>query len=150
MAVLAGMLVIVSYSMSHSVVEIEKSDLVEPVLIWISICMPTGCAKSSLCNYLRDLVLKARKVCAKKDDDSYWLLGDQSFEKLGEMMQDNHWKILGLYDELPMFFSQINVCRGRTLTDSPQVSTFLQLYGGSQWIRKTGWLLLCVKICGCS
>jgi len=137
-AVLAGMLVIVSYSMSHSVVEIEQSELIEPVLIWISICMPTGCAKSSLCNYLRGLVLKARKACAQKDDDSYWLLGDQSFEKLGELMQDNHWKILGLYDELPMFFSQINVCRGRSLTDSSQVSTFLQLYGGSQWIRKTG------------
>ena len=67
-----------------------------------------------------------------------WLLGDQSFEKLGEMMFYNNWKMLALYDELPMFLSQINISRGRTLSDSQQVCTFLQLYGGNQWMRKTG------------
>lgn len=53
------------------------------------------------------------------------MLDDQSLEKLGELMQENHWKLLGLYDELPMFLSQINVCRGRTLADSQQLSGYI-------------------------
>ena len=46
------------------------------------------------------------------------------------MMNENNWKILGLYDELPMFLSQINVFRGRGLSDSHELA-LLQLYGGS-------------------
>ena len=45
-------------------------------------------------------------------------------------MEDNNGKLLGLYDELSMFLAQMN--------DSQQVSTFLQLYGSDQWIRRTG------------
>ena len=136
-AALAGLILNVSFSMMHSTVKVEESELVEPVIVWISICMPPGSTKSPLCNYLRELVNKARNKaaqCASK----LWMLGDQSFEKLGELMSDNQWKILGLYDELPAFLSQINVCRGRTLAESQQVSTFLALYGGCQWIRRTG------------
>ena len=55
-AVLAGLLMIISFVMSHSVVEVEETDWVEPVLLWISICMPTGMGKSSLYKYLRKLV----------------------------------------------------------------------------------------------
>ena len=122
--------------MMHSTVRVEDSELVEPVIVWISICMPPGSTKSPLCNYLRELVNKAQNKAAQCTG-SLWMLGDQSFEKLGELMSDNQWKILGLYDELPAFLSQINVCRGRTLAES-QVSTFLSLYGGCQWIRRTG------------
>ena len=39
----------------------------------------------------------------------------------------------GLYDELTMFLSQINVFRGRGVTDSHELSVFLQLYGAEQW-----------------
>ena len=109
-AALAGLILNVSFSMMHSTV--KESELVEPVIVWISICMPPGSTKSPLCNYLRELVNKARnKVaqCAGK----LWMLGDQSFEKLGELMSDNQW-----YDELPAFLSQINVCRGRILVES--------------------------------
>ena len=136
-AVLAGLLTIVGFSMSHATVKVDTSELCEPVLLWISICMPTGCAKSSLYNYLHGLVNKARKK-STQDNGPLWCLGDQSFEKLGELMQENKWKILGLYDELPTFLAQINVCRGRTLAESQQVSIFLQLYGGCEWIRRTG------------
>ena len=114
-AALAGLILNVSFSMTHSTV--KESELVESVIVWISICMPPGSTKSPLCNYLRKLVNKARnKVvqCAGK----LWMLGDQSFEKLGELMSDNQWKTLGLYDELPAILSQINVCRGRTLAES--------------------------------
>jgi len=136
-AVLAGLLTIVGFSMSHATVKVDTSELCEPILLWISICMPTGCAKSSLYNYLHGLVNKARKK-STQDNGPLWCLGDQSFEKLGELMQENKWKILGLYDELPTFLAQINVCRGRTLAESQQVSIFLQLYGGCEWIRRTG------------
>lgn len=101
-AVLAGLLIIVSFSMSHSVVEVEKTDWVEPVLLWISICMPTGMGKSSLCRFLRKLVRDAQG-----SETASWLCDDQSFEKMGDLMCSNHWKLLGLYDELPMFLSQV-------------------------------------------
>ena len=137
-AVLAGLLIIVSFTMSHSVVEIERNDWVEPVLIWISICMPTGTGKSSLCRFLRNRIKGARKLCGFAGDSSQWLCDDQSFEKMGDLMNQNHWKLLGLYDELPMFFSQINVFRGRGVSDSHELSVFLQLYGAEHWMRRTG------------
>ena len=137
MAVLAGYIFIISFSMTHSVVEVEETNIIEPVLVWFSICMPTGSGKSSLWSHSNKLVESARKKCLK-DSDSAWLLGDQSFEKLGEMMYLNNWKVLALYDELPIFLSQLNVSRGRNFSDSPQLCTFLQLYGGHRWMRKTG------------
>ena len=109
----------------------------EPVLLWISICMPTGSGKSSLCKLLKKMVKDARSQCGL-NDGPLWMMDDQSFEKMGELMEENHWKLLGLYDELPMFLSQVNICRGRALVDSQQVAIFLQLYGADAWIRKTG------------
>ena len=137
LALFAGYLIIISFAMSHSEVHVEGTDLVEPVLIWLSICMPTGSGKSSLWSHLTKLVEKARKKYPG-DSNCIWLAGDQSFEKLGEMMSENHRKILGLYDEIPMFLSQMNITRGKNLCDSQQVSTFLQLYGSYRWMRKTG------------
>ena len=92
-AVLAGLLTIVSFSMSHSIVKVDESELC--VLLWISICMPTGCAKSSLYSYLHKLVNKAWKKSVP-NNGPLWRLNDQSFEKLGELMQENNGKILGL------------------------------------------------------
>lgn len=137
-SVLAGLNFIISFCMSHSVVRVDGTDWVEPVLVWMCICMPTGCGKSSLCKYLRNLIQEAQKTSCPRDEEASWLLDDQSFEKLGELMGKNYWKLLGLYDELPMFLSQLNICRGRTLSDSQQVAVFLQLYGGERWVRRTG------------
>ena len=139
-AVLAGLILIVSFSMSHSTVAVEGTDWIEPVLLWISVCMPTGSGKSSLCKYLRKLVEDARSNSGLEENKPSWFLDDQSFEKMGALMSDNNWKVLGLYDELPMFLSQINVFRGRGLSDSHELALLLQLYGGSQWVRKTGGL----------
>ena len=124
--------------MSHSNVAVDGTDWMEPVLLWISICMQTGSGKSSLCKYLRQLVEDARSNSGLDDSHASWFLDDQFFEKMGALMCENNWKLLGLYDELPMFFSQINVFRGRGLSDSHELALFLQLYGGSQWVRKTG------------
>ena len=124
--------------MSHFAVEVEGTDWLEPVLLWISICMPTGAGKSSLCKFLRKLVLQARAQCGIDDTTTSWLLDDQSFEKMGDLMHANSWKLLGLYDELSVFLSQVNVCCGRGLSDSHELAVFLQLYGADPWIRRTG------------
>lgn len=67
-----------------------------------------------------------------------WMMDDQSFEKMGDIMHKNRWKLLGLYDELSMFLSQVNIFRGRELSDSHEVALFLQLYGAERWVRQTG------------
>ena len=141
-AVLAGLIMIISFAISHSDVQVERLDWIEPVLVWVAVCMPTGSGKSTLCKFLQNVVKRARSQCAE-DDGPSWLSDDQSFEKLGELMESNHGKLLGLYDELSMFLAQINVCRGRNVTDSQQVSTFLQMYGSDQWVRRTGKKLQC-------
>ncbi len=74
-AVLAGLLLIVSFCISHSVVVVEDTDWMEPVLLRQSICMPTGMGKSSLCK--RGLVKEAKKHKGLNDDTS-WLCDDQS------------------------------------------------------------------------
>ena len=137
-AVLAGLLLTVSFAMSHSTVQVEGTDWMEPVLLWIAICMPTGSGKTALCKFLKSLVEKARQECHLTDNDPSWCLDDQSFEKMGAIMSENHGKLLGLYDELAMFLSQINVFRSKGLSDSHEMAVFLQLYGASSWIRRTG------------
>ena len=124
-AVLAGLILILSFTMSHSVVEIEGTDWREPVLLWLSICMPTGMGKSSLCRFLRNRIKAAKALCGLADNPTQWLCVDQSFEKMGDLMSQNHWKLLGLYDELPMFFSQINIlCARDGVSDSHELSVF--------------------------
>ena len=93
MAVAAGLLLTVGFAMSHSTVQVEGNDWVEPVILWISICMPTGSGKSGLCKFLKSLVDKVRREQKLGEGDPSWCLDDQSFEAL---MSDNHRKLLGL------------------------------------------------------
>jgi hypothetical protein len=134
-AVLVGLLPLVSFSMSHSVVEVEDTDWIEPVLLWMSISMPTGSGKTALCKFLKGILEDAH---GHSESEASWFIDDQSFEKMGALMEDNNSKLLGLYDELSMFLAQINVFRGKGVTDSHELSVFLQLYGASSWVRKTG------------
>ena len=83
-------------------------------------------------------MFKARKNCGLSENDTSWCLDEQLFEKMGSLMSENHGKLLGLYEELAMFLSQINVFRGRDLSDSHELALFLQLYGASSWVRRTG------------
>ena len=85
-ALLAGLLMTVGFAMSHSVVEVEGTDWMEPVLLWLSVYMPTGSGKSSLCKLLRQIVKDAREQCGLREDATSWTLYDQSFEKMGELM----------------------------------------------------------------
>ena len=116
-AVLPGLIMIISFAIFHSDVQVEGLDWVEPVLVWVAVCMPTGSGKSTLCKFLCNLVKKAHTQCAEYYRPS-GLSDDQSFEKLGELIESNHGKLFGLYDKLSMFLAQINVCRGRSVTDS--------------------------------
>lgn len=48
-------------------------------------------------------------------------------------------KLLGLYDESTMFLAQMNVFRGKGVTDSHELAVFLQLHGANSWVQiKTG------------
>ena len=136
-AVLYGLLVVVGFFMAHSVVEVEGTDWIEPVLVWIALCMPTGSGKSSLCKLLKKLVEDTRaNVCSEAFPS--WFADDQSLEKMGALMSENNYRLLGLYDELAMFLSQMNIFHGKSVTDSRELSLFLQLFGASSWTRKTG------------
>lgn len=127
------------FSLSHSTIQVEGTDWIEPVIVWIAVCMPTGSGKSGLCKVLKNLVQKARHEVG--ENDAPWCLDDQSFEKMGALMAENNGKSLGIYNELAMFLSQINVFRSRGLADSHELAVFLQLYGGCSWTRKTGGVL---------
>ena len=52
LAVLSGYIIIGSYMLSPSVVTIDDTDWNEPILLWLTICMPTGSGKSSLFRHL--------------------------------------------------------------------------------------------------
>ena len=39
-AVMAGLTLTLSFTMSHSVVEVAGTDWAEPVLVWMATCMP--------------------------------------------------------------------------------------------------------------
>ena len=53
-------------------------------------------------------------------------------------MGENNWKLLGLFDELPMFLAQMNIYRGKGISDSHELALLLKLYGGTEWNRRTG------------
>lgn len=106
--------------------------------MWISIGMPTGSGKSPLYKFFWGLLRKARALLGMNEASPPWLLEEATFEKMGAMMAENHCKLLGLYDELSSFLTQINLYKARGLSDSHDLALFLQLYNGHPWTRKTG------------
>jgi len=100
--------------------------------------MPTGSGKTPLYGFLNNLIEKVRISCNLGNNDPTWRVDDASFEKLGAMMSDNNSKLLGLCDELSTFLTQINIYRGRGISDSHHLSTFLSLYNAKLWNRDTG------------
>ena len=91
--------------------------------------MQTGSGKSSLCKLLANVACEGCPT---------WLADDQTLEKLGVLMNENNGKLLGLYDELVMFLSQMKIFHGKSITNSRELSVFLQLFGAKSWSRKTG------------
>ena len=134
-------MILTSYGMSLATVRIPRTKWSEPVLVWLSINMPTGSNKSALFHYLYNLVTRVRERCGYTSHDAAWLLGDATCEKMGDLMATNGGRLLGLYDELSSFLIQLNLSRGKGLTYSHELALFLQLYNGHLWTCTTGMLL---------
>ena len=120
---------------SPSVVQVDGTDWKEPVLIWECVCMPTGAGKSPLCSYIHDVLYEVKQKVA---DSLCWEVGDATFEIMGELIHRNSWRIMGIYDELTTFLTQLNIYQGKDLSSSHELSLFLQLYNGHGWHRSTG------------
>ena len=112
----------------------------------VAINMPTVSTKSALYQYLHSVIVHVREKCGYKAHDPAWLLGDATCEKMGDLMAANGGRLLGLYDELSSFLSQLNLYRGKGLTLSHELALFLQLYNGHSWTRATGVSLLAPSV----
>ena len=131
-------MIITSYMTSPAVVAVPGTDWSEPALVWLCINMPTGSTKSALFHYLQGIVVRMRKACGYSSRTTVWLLGDATCEKMGDLMAANGGRLLGLYDELSTFLTQLNLYRGKGLTLSHELAVFLQLFNGHSWSRTTG------------
>lgn len=138
---LGGLVTLTSYMMSPEIVRVPGTEWSERALVWLSINMPTGSTKSALYQYLHTIIIRVRERCGYTPHDPAWLLGDATCEKMGDLMAANGGRLLGLYDELSTFLSQLNLYRGKGLTLSHELALFLQLYNGHSWTRATGMYL---------
>ena len=137
-AVICGLITLVSFFISHSDIEVENTAWVEPAIVWLTVGMPTGSGKSSIFKYLLKLVNLVRQELKIPDGFPSWYLDVATFEKMGALMDENDGRLLGIYDEMTTFLTQINLYKSRGHTDSHDVAVFLQLYNGHPWSRKTG------------
>ena len=126
LAILSGYIIIGSCILSPSIVMIDDTDWREPILVWLTICMPTGSRKSSLFRHLFNILQNFCRKYNVNDDHPSTML------QMGALMSENSGRLLGLYDELSAFLAQINLYRGRGLSDSHELAMFLQLYNGHQ------------------
>ena len=147
-AVLCGYVVLGSFVLSPSIVKVPRprTDWTEPVLAWLTVSMPTGSGKSTLFRHLYSMVQEIRTICGIKNDEPTWVFDDATFEKMGALMSENSCRLLGFYDEMSAFFTQINLYRGHGLSDSHELSLFLQLYNAYPWRRDTG-EINCMHLC---
>ena len=137
-AVLGGLVTLTSFLISPTVVDVPGTEWTERALVWLSINMPTGSTKSALYQYLLNIVANVREKSGHQSSDPTWLLGDATCEKMGDLMASNGGRLLGLYDEMSTFLSQLNLYRGKGLNMSHELALFLQLYNGHSWTRTTG------------
>ena len=117
---------------------VDGTDWVEPVILWLTVVMPTGSGKSSVFRYVLKLLDMARGKRALPPNAPSWTLHEASFEKMGAIMDENSGRLLGIYDELTTFLTQINLYKKGGVADSHDLPVFLQLYNGHPWSRKTG------------
>lgn len=101
-AILSGLLILVGFMLAHGKVEVVGTEWVEPVIMWISIGMPTGSGKSTVFNYLLGLLRNVSERCCK-DIDPPWTVEEASFEKMGALMAENNSKLLGCMMNLVHF-----------------------------------------------
>lgn len=112
-AVLCGYMQVCGFLLSPSIVKVFGKDWAEPVLVWLTISMPTGSGKSTLFHHLVDILKRIWLACNITENNPSWIFDDASFEKMGALMSENSCRLLGLYDELTSFLSKINLYRGK-------------------------------------
>ena len=100
---------LISYIISPAVVQVQETEWREPVLVWLSVNIPTGISKSSLYQFVHGIITRD---CGCNPRYPSWLLGKASCEKMGEWNGD---RLLGLYDELSTF---LNLYQGKGLNIS--------------------------------
>ena len=61
-AILGGLLILTSFVLSPAVVRVPGTTWVEPTLIWLTISMPTGSRKTTVCQFLRGLLQEIREA----------------------------------------------------------------------------------------
>ena len=132
-AVLTRYLVLTSYVISPSTVKIPDTDCAEPVLLWLTVAMPTGSGKSTLFRYLSKL--GALLVWAVKIQ-----LGFLTMQALKKWVP---WCILMCQGYLAYMMSYLPFCRRSICiedeaSDSHELALFLLLYNGHPWRRDTG------------
>ena len=137
-AVLCGLLMLTSFSISHCTVSVPDKMFVEPVVLWMTIGMQSGSGKSPFHTYLLSLIHSVQAKVESANNHGQWIIDHASFEKMGELMANNHCKLFGCYDELSTFLAQMNVYRGKGLNENQDLSTFLSLYSCKPWSRFTG------------
>ncbi len=137
-AVLSGLLLLVSFCLSHCTVAVPGTTWIEPVILWITIGMQTGSGKTPLHSFLIEVLRKVRAKHQPKSSGHPWILDHASFEKMGEIMSINESRLLGCYDQLSTFLAQMNVYRVKGIAESHEFSTFLSLYKGKGWSCVTG------------
>ena len=131
-----------SFVLSPATVVVPGTDWAEPVLVWLTISMPTGSGKSTLFRHLHSILQHVRASTGITDDQPTWSVDDATFEKMGALMHANASRLIGLYNELSAFLTQTNLFRGRNLSDSHELAMFLQLFNGHPWRRETGRALI--------
>ena len=102
-AVLCGYVLLGSFMLSPSVVKVPGTDWMKPVIVWMTVSMPTGSRKSTLFRHLYSLVRDMRTMCGLTDNHSPWVFDDASLEKKGALMKENSCRLLGFYDEFSAF-----------------------------------------------
>jgi len=60
-AVLAGLIILTSFVVSPAVIKVPGTDWMEPILIWLTISMPTGSRKTTIYQFLLKLLREIRQ-----------------------------------------------------------------------------------------
>lgn len=102
-AVLAGYFLLVGFIIYPSLVVVSGTTWCEPVIVWLTVSMPTGSGKSTLFKQLYELLQQVQQRCGISDDAPAWVLNDCSSEKMGAMMNENACRLLDLYDDISAF-----------------------------------------------
>ena len=83
--------------LSPSLVKVPGSTWDKAVLVWLTVCMPTGSGKSTLFRHLYGIVGDIRMEGCLEEDAPTWLVNDATFEKMGALMSQNDGRLQGLH-----------------------------------------------------